>query len=75
MSNATASLQFSAAAARRRAFRAAVVRALRQMWTSLELVGQRRAQRELARFVEIHGDRYPELRAQVRARSGQKASA
>lgn len=61
MSPATASLQFSASAARRRAFRAAVTRALRHLWTSLERSAQRRAARELALIAETHGDRYPEL--------------
>lgn len=67
MNTTTASLvpPFSATAARRRAFRAVLRRTARAMWRGLVQSGQRRAERELADFVQLHGDRYPELADRV----------
>lgn len=62
----TLSLPFTAAGARRRAFRAAVSRALKSCWTGLERAGQQRAERELALFIERHGDQHPEIAARLR---------
>lgn len=60
MNSASTLVPFSAAAARRRAFRAAAWRALRGVWLALERVGRRRADHALADAVdagvERHGD-------------------
>lgn len=73
MSN-TLTLPRFAAAARRRAFRAAVVRAFKAAWKALEEVGQRRAARALTQFDLSHGDRFPELRKELRAKEAESAA-
>lgn len=65
----TTSIPFSAAAARRRAFRAAVWRVCQGLWAGMERAGERKAARELARFVEMHGKQYPELAARYARRT------